>query len=104
MSSWRQGQTDGANNLVSPSPSPKPPDVLKSQQADANNQTNPSTAKGNYEAAQVQQNYQYNVQNQDFQQQYSTQLVVGPDGNYMYVLVPNQSQAPAPQAYGFPGP
>ncbi|KAL3780276.1 hypothetical protein ACHAWO_007053 [Cyclotella atomus] len=104
MSSWRQGlKADSANNFVSPSPSPKPPDVAMSQQADVTNQMNGLAANSSYAAAQVQQNYQYNVQNQDFQQQYSTQLVVGPDGNYMYVLVPNQPQAPAPQAYGFPG-
>ena len=107
MSSWRQGQKNegGGSNFVSPSASPKPPDVSTSQSAEMTNQMNAPASSNNYASAAppVQQNYQYSVQNQDFQQQFSTQLVVGPDGNYMYVLVPNQHQALATQAYGYPG-
>ena len=68
------------------------------------NQMN-SAAMGNsnYGTVPAQPNQQYDIQNQEFQQQYSTQLVVGPDGNYMYVLVPNQQQASTSQVYGYPG-
>lgn len=95
MSSWRQGQiAEAESSMVSPSPSPHPP------QTSTPNHSNTSANK-NYGAAGAQSNYQY--QTQDYQQQqYSTQLMIGPDGNYMYVLVPNQPGV-APQAYGFPG-
>jgi RNA recognition motif-containing protein len=101
MSSWRQGQkAESASNFVSPSPSPKPTGDLSSQTTDVRVQSDSAT-NIHYGNAHAQSNYQYNVQNQEFQQQFATQLVVGPDGNYMYILVPQQ--APATQAYGFPG-
>jgi len=95
MSSWRQGQiAEGGSSMVSPSPSPKPPETSTPNQSN-------TSAINNYGNAGAQPNYQY--QTQDYQQQqYSTQLMIGPDGNYMYVLVPNQPGL-APQAYGFPG-
>ena len=105
MSSWRQRQqSEGGSNFVSPSPSPKPPETGNVQSTEMTHHMNSATMSGNnYGNIPAQPNHQYSIQNQEYQQQYSTQLVVGPDGNYMYVLVPNQQQAPAPQAYGYPG-
>ncbi|KAL3793761.1 hypothetical protein HJC23_013323 [Cyclotella cryptica] len=102
ISSWRQGQqVDSGNNFVSPSPSSK--ETGNSQKADSSSSSN-GTGGNTHGAGNHLANHQYNVQNQDLQQ-YSTQLVVGPEGNFMYVLVPNQPQVAATQgvSYGFPG-
>ncbi|KAL7481287.1 hypothetical protein ACHAW6_006976 [Cyclotella cf. meneghiniana] len=100
MSSWRQGQqVDSVNNFVSPSPSSR--ETGSSQRADTLSNLNVAGAN-THGAATHLSNYQCNVQNQDFQQ-YSTQLVVGPEGNFIYVLVPNQAAATQGLSYGFPG-
>jgi len=91
MSSWRQMQkVDGESNILSPSPFPKHSDNVNTHSVDDKNDG----------SASAQSNYQH--QRQDFQQDFSSQLVIGPDGNYMYVLVPNQQHVPSLNTYSYP--
>lgn len=113
MSCWRQGVASKVVATqpppVSRTPSPKPTQQQEygsahtSETTKQNNVAQPNVQMQQGAAAVQQQNYHYHPQHQiELQQQYSTQLVMGPDGQYSYILVPNHPQV-AGHHYGYPG-